>query len=222
MYFILAWLKHEHKKARLSLGVKIQLSSQNSKKKDLSAFAAQKQQGKSCHTSKTKNRLSSDGNKKILHLINTAGKINNLLIYDVEFKPMFLKVYISNQKGVVDLDICDRFMKSLLFLFQSEGIEDIECEVSSPGLERKLKKDWHFVSAIGQTIKIHTSEPVVSYDKNSEKKREAEILTGRLDKCQENTISMNDGCSDWTIPLNIITKAHVVFKDIKQSKRGVV
>ena len=155
-------------------------------------------------------------NQKISQLINIAGKMNHLCIYDVEFKPPILKIYIDNETHSIDLSVCEKFMRSLLFLFQSEGIKDLQCEVSSPGLERSLKKDWHFLSAIGKTIKIYTNKPVSCYDKKSEKKRQTTILNGQLCKYEDNVIKINDGFLDWIVPLNIVKKAHTVFKDKKQ------
>lgn len=155
--------------------------------------------------------------QKISQLINVAGKINNFCIYDVEFKPPFLRVYIDNETNSVDLNACEKFIRSLMFLFQSEGIKNMECEVSSPGLERKLKKDWHFLSSIGKIVRIQTSQPVFCYDKKLEKKRQKTILSGQLLKYEDNAIRINDGFLDWIIPLDIITKAHVVFKDKNQA-----
>ncbi|MDE0518630.1 MAG: hypothetical protein OXH36_03615 [Bdellovibrionales bacterium] len=166
--------------------------------------------------------MKTDQKKKILQLVNTAGKMNHLRIYDVEFKASLVRVYIDNIERDVDLNLCEKLMKSLLFLFQSNNIEDVECEVSSPGVERSLKKDWHFLTAVGQTIKIRTSEPVFCYDKNQEKKRQATILSGQLCKCKDNVISVRDGLLDWTIPLDTVIKANIVFKEKQQGKRGVV
>ncbi len=153
--------------------------------------------------------------QKILQLIDLAGKMNNLLIYDVEFKPHILKIYITNKTDSVDLSVCEKFMKSLLFLFESEGMENIECEVSSPGLERKLKKDWHFMSAVGKEVQVHTSQPVVCYDEKSERKVQTTVLKGQLCSCRDNIVSLNDGFLNWTIPMNVIKKAHVVFEGTK-------
>ena len=112
----------------------------------------------------------SQNQQKILELIKTAGKMHKALIYDVEFKP--LKVYIDKAEGeAANINLCEQVLVSLLFLLRSEGLEDIDCEVSTPGLERKLKKDWHFRSALGKKIKIYTKEPIFWYKDNSEAKQ---------------------------------------------------
>lgn len=151
---------------------------------------------------------------KILQLIDTVGKMKKICIYDTEFQSSVVRVYIDNETHSIDLNVCEDFMKTLLFLLQSEGIEDVECEVSSPGLERNLKKDWHFQAAIGKEVKIYTREPVFCYDKKLGKERKKTILNGRMYKYQDNVVSVNDGVLEWTVPLNIIKKANVLF-DIK-------
>ena len=162
-------------------------------------------------------------NKHITGLINTAGKINRVQIYDVEFKFPLLRVYIDREDQGVDLDVCEKFMKSLLFLLQSENkTAGLECEVSTPGLERKLKKDRHFLKAIGETVKVYTRRPVASYDTKTEKRNPVTVFSGQLDKYRNNIIHVKNGAVRWEAPLSIITKAHIVFKEKKQNKRGEV
>lgn len=156
---------------------------------------------------------------KILQLVDTVGKMKKICIYDVEFKSSVVRVYIDNETHNVDLNVCEEFIRTLLFLFQSEGIEGVECEVSSPGLERKLKKDWHFQTAIGQRVKIYTSKPVSCYDKKLGKERKKTILNGKIYKYQNKAIGINDGMLEWTVPLDVIKKANVLF-DIKRKTRG--
>ncbi len=155
--------------------------------------------------------MSSKRAQKAMELIQTAGKMSNTDIYDVEISPSLLKVFIDRQSKL-DLKTCERFMRSLLFLLQSEGMDNWECEVSTPGLERALKKDWHFRSAVGQTIKVHTSQPVLRQSKKSKKSRQSSVLTGQLCKYQGQTLLLKDGGSKVIVPLNIITKAHILFE----------
>ena len=154
---------------------------------------------------------------KILPLIDTAGKMKKLCIYDVEFKPSVVRVYIDNEAHCIDLNICEDFMRTLLFLFRSEGMDNIECEVSSPGLERQLKRDWHFQKAVGETVKIYTREPVFCYDEKTGKKRKKTVLNGKMYKYQDNFISVKEGVLKWLIPLSIIKKASVIFDTKTQS-----
>lgn len=68
---------------------------------------------------------------------------------------MFLKVYIDNNKGI-DLDSCELFSRALgKELDEKDLIKDFYfLEVSSPGLNRRLKKDKDFESSIGKKIEV--------------------------------------------------------------------
>ncbi len=149
----------------------------------------------------------------ILRLINTVAKMNDSRVYDVELHSSLVRVYIDNDTDGVNLNLCEKFMKNLLFLLHSEGMEEIECEVSSPGLERKLRKDWHFKSAVGETVRVQTNQPISCYDDRSGQKKQTKALIGQLHKYYNQTIDVNDGSLEWTIPLSIITRANVVFED---------
>ena len=128
--------------------------------------------------------------KKLIELVETAGKMHQVRIYDVLSSASFLKVYIDNDPPV-DLKTCEKFMKSLLFLLESEGLNNRECEVSTPGLERPLKKDWHFRSAIGRVIRVTTRQPFLNQTARKpvsfEKGVDFEVSPSyKVDKKQEN------------------------------------
>ncbi|SDW32194.1 ribosome maturation factor RimP [Marininema mesophilum] len=87
-----------------------------------------------------------------------------LELYDTEFtkegKNWFLRVYIDRPQGKVDLDDCSRISERL-----SAELDDGNLiaggyflEVSSPGVERPLKKEDHFNQAIGSRVLITTYE----------------------------------------------------------------
>lgn len=84
---------------------------------------------------------------------------NGCYIYDVEFVKeggmYFLRVY-ADCDGGIDLDKCEVISRAL-----SEKLDEADpisqnyyLEVSSPGIERKLKRKEHFDMYIGETIDI--------------------------------------------------------------------
>ena len=81
--------------------------------------------------------------KKVFQLAKESARIHDLQIYDIEFKSSFVRVYLDKEKGVADLNACSKVMKSFLFLLESEGLGNIQCEVSSPGGLRPLQKGRH-------------------------------------------------------------------------------
>lgn len=80
-----------------------------------------------------------------------------LFVYDVEYKKegsdMCLRIFIDKEGGVT-LDELEALSRRL-----SDRLDEIdpikvayELEVSSPGIERMLKRDWHFEKAIGKKV----------------------------------------------------------------------
>ena len=78
-------------------------------------------------------------------------------LYDVEYVKegpnYYLRIYIDNEKGI-DLNDCEKVSNAIDgILDEADYIkEQYYLEVSSPGLERILRKDKHFEKNIGKTI----------------------------------------------------------------------
>lgn len=80
-------------------------------------------------------------------------------IYDVEFVKegglYFLRIF-ADKEGGIDLDTCEKISRELSAkLDEKDPIkQNYYLEVSSPGIERKLKTNEHFERYIGETIDI--------------------------------------------------------------------
>ncbi len=89
-------------------------------------------------------------------------KINKLgyELYDVEYakegKNYFLRIFIDNENGI-DLNDCEKVNDGIMELLDEADYikEQYFLEVSSPGIERVLRKDKHFEQAIGEKIEIN-------------------------------------------------------------------
>lgn len=68
------------------------------------------------------------------------------------------RIYITKSGGV-SLDDCEKVSRLLSPIFDVEPpiSGDYTLEVSSPGLERKLEKPNHFISSVGELVKISAS-----------------------------------------------------------------
>lgn len=102
-------------------------------------------------------------------MANIEQKVENLLkpkieeigyeLYDVEYvkegKNYFLRIYIDNEKGI-DLNDCEKVNDAIMEpLDKADYIkEQYFLEVSSPGVERTLRKDEHLEKNIGKEIYI--------------------------------------------------------------------
>ena len=104
--------------------------------------------------------------EKVEQLASPIAKELGLELVDVEFlkegRDWFLRVYIDNPKGNIDIDQCAAVSNKL-----SEELDLVDpisqnyfLEVSSPGAERPLKKDEDFEKAVGQYVFIKTYEPI--------------------------------------------------------------
>ena len=96
-------------------------------------------------------------------------KVENLLkekieslgynLYDVEYVKegpnYYLRIYIDKETGI-DLNDCEKVSNEIDELLDKADYikEQYYLEVSSPGLERKLKKDQHFSQNIGKKVEI--------------------------------------------------------------------
>lgn len=100
----------------------------------------------------------------------------NLELVDVEFvkegKNWYLRVFIDSEKGI-DIEDCGKVSEQL-----SEKLDETDpitypyfLEVSSPGVERPLKKIEDVKKAIGKQVHIKTYEPI-----NDEKIFEGKLL----------------------------------------------
>lgn len=89
----------------------------------------------------------------------------NLELVDVEYvkegADMFLRVYLDKEGGI-GIDDCQEFSKKLNpILDEKDPIKDnYYLEVSSPGLDRPLKKDKDLERSIGKEVEIGTYAPV--------------------------------------------------------------
>ncbi len=82
-------------------------------------------------------------------------------IYDVEFKKegseYYLRVFIDREDGCVSIDDCEAVSRPLSDILDEEDpIEQAYyLEVSSPGLERKLKKQRDFDRFAGTRVNVN-------------------------------------------------------------------
>lgn len=102
---------------------------------------------------------------KIENLIED--KIRNLgyELYDVEYakegKEYFLRVYIDTESGI-SLEDCENVSNSINELLDNSNYitEQYFLEVSSPGVERILRKDKHFEKNINEEVSVKLFKPI--------------------------------------------------------------
>ena len=109
-------------------------------------------------------------------------------LYDVEYskegKNYFLRIFIDSPKGI-DLNDCEKVNDGINELLdQADYIkEQYFLEVSSPGIERTLRKDKHLEQNIGKEINIK----LFKKDENGKKEYQ-----GILKQYNEETIELEE------------------------------
>jgi len=114
-----------------------------------------------------------------------------------------LTLFIDRPDGV-DVDLCAAV---------SQAFEDLReryaLEVSSPGLDRRLRKPEHFAAQLGREAAVQMTEPV-------EGRRN---FRGVLAASDQDSITLTlEGGGSATLPLAALGKAHVVY-DYETDKR---
>jgi len=110
-----------------------------------------------------------------LSVSNIESKVENLLkdiienlgyeLYDVQYvkegKDFYLRIVIDKENGI-DINDCEKVNDSINdILDEADYIKDqYFLEVSSPGVERILRKDKHFQSQIGNKIFVKLFKPI--------------------------------------------------------------
>jgi ribosome maturation factor RimP len=108
-----------------------------------------------------------------------------------------LTVYVDRPGGV-DLAVCEAVTSAL-----EELRDHYALEVSSPGLDRPLRKPQHFVAALGARVYVKTATPL---DGRS-------VYRGRLHAAttEHVTVILDEG-PQITVGYGDIAKAHVIYE----------
>ncbi len=120
----------------------------------------------------------------------------------------FLRVYITtDQEGGVTFEDCVRVSKRLLDLDETEGFipTGTSLEVSSPGVNRRLRLEEHFYSAIGERVRIKFK------DQQTEKFK---VVFGVIKLFQDGNITLESEQDSQSVLISFasIKEARVDFK----------
>lgn len=136
-----------------------------------------------------------------------------LELVDIEFgkvgRDAVLRLFIDKEGGVM-LDDCADVSRELSMILDVEDV--ITCnytlEVSSPGLDRPLKKPSDYERFSGRLIKVRTYEPLQD-DKGNKRKTFLGKLEGLFDGVIRMTLTEGQSAS---IPLDRVAKANLEFE----------
>lgn len=100
--------------------------------------------------------------------------------------------------GGVDLDLCAAVSEAF-----DELRERYTLEVSSPGLDRRLRKPAHFAAALGRDVAVTLAEA-----QDGRRNFRGELVAAAAESV---TLALPEG-GEVTLPLAAVARAHVVYK----------
>lgn len=132
-----------------------------------------------------------------------------LELYDLAFVKegpnRYLRVFIDGEKGI-SLEDCEKVSNYLNeSLDQRDPIkEQYYLEVSSPGIERLLKKESHYKKYIGERIKLNLFTTFEGQ----------KVLTGKLLDRDSEFVRLLDDCTakEMAIPVALVSKAQNIVE----------
>lgn len=125
--------------------------------------------------------------KKIEDLVKPIIENLGYKVYDVmyqkEGKDNYLRIFIDSPKGI-DLNDCEKVNDSVNDILDEKDYIKAQyyLEISSPGLERNLRRDEQFLESIGKKIEVHLYNSV-----NGNK-----VIIGILNEFNEKDILIED------------------------------
>lgn len=124
---------------------------------------------------------------------------------------------VVDRPGGVDLDALSQLSATVSRHLDLEGYEDgpYGLEVSSPGIERPLKRPEHFARSVGEQVKVKTTAPMAG----------SRTHTGTLVSADEDAIVIatadgDEGTGDLRVPYADIVSARTVVDWDAELKRS--
>ncbi|MDH2916462.1 MAG: ribosome maturation factor RimP [Gallionella sp.] len=110
-----------------------------------------------------------------------------------------MRVFMDKPEGI-SVEDCERVSNQLVRLFTVEGVAYERLEISSPGLDRVLKKESDFVRFAGQKAKLKLRVPL-----NGSKN-----FVGIIGELKDGVLQLNMEGSSVAIELSNVDKARLV------------
>ncbi|MCU1491356.1 MAG: hypothetical protein JWM85_2761 [Acidimicrobiaceae bacterium] len=125
-------------------------------------------------------------------------------LFDLELRPGVVRVTVDRSGGV-DLDALAEVSRAISQVLDEaeEALPDqrYELEVSTPGVERRLRRPAHFAAAVGESVALRT-RPGTPGERRIE---------GRLSAADDAGVVVSVGTDDRRVAYDEIERAHTVF-----------
>lgn len=130
-------------------------------------------------------------------------------VWDIEYvkegADYFLRFTIDREDGI-SIEDCEKVHRAIdPLLDELDPIEDAyHLEVSSPGVERNIKYDWHYEVLIGEKAELRLFAPIEAYPGKK-------VFTGILKAYEDGNITIEADGAECIIPHTAVSKARTVF-----------
>ena len=114
-----------------------------------------------------------------------------------------LRLYIDQEKGIT-VDDCAAVSREMGDVLDSRDLipHGYVLEVSSPGLNRPLRKEKDFEKRIGQKIRVRMATPVQG----------RRNFVGTLTGFRDGTLSLDVDRQSFSLPVSEVEKAHLIYE----------
>ena len=164
--------------------------------------------------------------EKVESIAKEVAEREGCVLYDIEHtgtgRGRILRVYIDKAEGV-GIEDCSNVSKGLNLRLDVEDVvpgEMYNLEVSTPGLDRQLKKDWHYEKAVGKKIFVQLNQSLGAMNLTEDKGMIS------MKKFEDTLLAVENEClvfelrkQSVKIPLTAVEKAKVVFEYKTNSKK---
>jgi len=144
---------------------------------------------------------------KVRQLVEPQVEGLNLELVDVDYVKegahWYLRIYIDKEGGV-DIDDCTAVSHKLGEVLDRENPipQAYMLEVSSPGIERPLRKRDDYEKYKGELVSIYTKEPFHGFAS----------FTGNLVGLLEDQVVLEYEKQEIAIPFHLVERAHLTFE----------
>lgn len=167
--------------------------------------------------------------EKIEKLASDVCVRENCELYDVEItgagRGRIVRIYVDrfdeNGQSIVGIDECANVSRGLNLILDVEDIIPggaYDLEVSTPGLDRRLRKPAHFQKAIGKKVWIQLSQNLGSLGAQKPALQATKKFEDVLKGFENNQLHFELHSELVKIPMSAVEKCKVVFEIIKGQK----
>ena len=147
--------------------------------------------------------------EEVIDLAEAVARRRSLCLWDVELGGQpgrtVVRVFVDGEEGAVDLDTVALVSNEI-----SRGLDlrdpipgQYTLEVSSPGLERTLRRPDHFARCVGSTVVVKTREKLIG---------DSHRIDGVIVEAEEAGIKIAAADREVDVPYDSIRSARTVFE----------